>query len=250
MKTIDIKKIAAVSALGLVTLLGTGGLANAQNRDYRKDDRQDQRQERKIDKQREKILKQRARIEDRIREEQRREADRNRRYDNSGNDRSNGNGYYNGNANANTNRNHRYRVYRNGSYYNTDQRGAELLKQAVNEGYRQGFRAGRNDLDSRRRINYSNSNVYQSGTYGYQSYVDQNQYQYYFRQGFQRGYQDGANARYRDQYNNGQYNNGQYNDGYGQDNRYDQQYQYGSSSNGVVSILGTILSQILNIRSY
>lgn len=170
--------------------------------------------------------------------------ERNRRTP-SGNDRSNGNGYYNGNANANTNRNNRYRVYRNGSYYNTDQRGADLLRQAVNEGYRQGFRAGRSDLDGRRRISYLNSNVYQSGTYGYQSHVNQSQYQYYFRQGFQRGYQDGANSRYRD--NN---NYGQYNEGYNQNNDYNQQYQYGSSNGGVLSILGSILGQILNIQNY
>ena len=38
-----------------------------------------------------------------------------------------------------------YRIYRNGSYYNTDNRGAELLRQAVNRGYQQGLIAGRND---------------------------------------------------------------------------------------------------------
>ena len=66
-------------------------------------------------------------------------------YTPSGNDRSNGAGYYNGNANANTNRDGRYRIYRNGAYYNTNGQGVELLRQAVNEGYRQGFEAGRND---------------------------------------------------------------------------------------------------------
>src|SRR5687768_14483269 len=35
-----------------------------------------------------------------------------------------------------------YRVYRNGSYYQTDHRGAELLRQAVNQGYNQGYRQG------------------------------------------------------------------------------------------------------------
>jgi hypothetical protein len=231
MKTIDIKKIAAVSALGLVTLFGSSQLANAQNRDNRRDDRQDERQERKIDKQREKIQKQRAKIEqERIRAEQIRHAEWNRRNVNSGNDRSNGNGYYNGNANANTNRNHRYRVNRNGSYYNTDQRGVDLLRQAVNAGYQQGFQAARNDRNRNRRGSYSTSNVYQSGTYGYQSYVSQSQYQYYFRQGFQRGYQDGSNTRYQ--------------------NDYDGQYQYGYNNNGSMSILGTILSQILNIQQY
>ncbi len=287
MKSYNLKKLAVGTAFGMAVILGTSELANAQGRGRDKNQKDDQKQERKIEKQEEKIEKQRGRIDqnryridrqrqaalirqqneryrqaqlrqaellrqqnERYRLEQRRQATRNRQYTRSGNDRSNGNGYYNGNANANTNRNNRYRVYRNGSYYNTDQRGVELLRQAVNEGYRQGFRAGRNDLDGRRRISYSNSNVYQSGTYGYQSYVNQSQYQYYFRQGFQRGYQDGANSRYRDQYNNDQYNNGQYNDGYGQNDGYNQQYQYGSSNNGVLSILGTILGQILNIRSY
>lgn len=250
----NIKKLVAASALGLVTILGTSEIVSAQGKHDRRDD---QKQDRKAYKEQEKVRKQNSKIElerqaewnkqnDRIQNDQRRTYDRNGRITASGNDRSNGQGYYNGNANAHTNRNNRYRVYRNGSYYNTDQRGADLLRQAVNEGYRQGFSAGRSDLDGRRRISYSNSNVYQSGTYGYQSYVSQSQYQYYFRQGFQRGYQDGANTRYRD--NNNNY--GQYNDGYNQNNDYNQQYQYGSRSNGVLSILGQILGQILNIQNY
>ena len=269
MKLFDLKRLAVVTALGVVTILGTSELANAQGRGRGKDkndDKNEQKIERKIEKQQEKtdrhrndrgeqqriwaqqqqqqqILIQQQRQQQIILQQQQRQAEWNRQNTRvrSGNDRSNGNGYYNGNANANTNRNHRYRVYRNGSYYNTDQRGAELLRQAVNAGYRQGFEAGRRDLDGRRRISYSSSNVYQSGTYGYQSYVTQSQYQYYFRQGFQRGYQDGANSRYRDQYNNNNY--GQYND-------YEQQYQYGTRSNGVLSILGSILGQILNIQTY
>ncbi len=246
MKSLNLKKLAVSSVLGMAAILGTSQVANAQGQGRWKND---EKQERKIDKQQDRIEKQRARIEaQRVRLEHERQDDRYRqtRIFRSGNDRSNGNGYYNGNANANTNRNDRYRVYRNGSYYNTDYRGAELLRQAVNSGYQQGFQAGRNDYGNRRRISYSNSNVYQSGTYGYQSYVNQSQYQYYFRQGFQRGYQDGSNSRYQN--NNGY---GQYNDGYGQNNDYNnQQYQYGSSNNGVLSILGSILGQILNIRQF
>lgn len=245
MKSLNLKKLAAVSALGLVAILGTSEFANAQGRgrdDDRREDRRDDRQDRKIEKQQDKIRQQRAKIEqERIRAEQQRQAiEINRQNSINIKNRSN-NGYYNGNSN-----NNRYRVYRNGSYYTTDNRGAELLRQAVNAGYQQGFQAGRSDYSNRRSIRYSNSNVYQSGTYGYQSYVNQSQYQYYFRQGFQRGYQDGSNSRYQN--NNNSY--GQYNDGYGQNNGYNQQYQYGSSSNGVVSILSTILSQILNIRQF
>lgn len=242
MKLTNLKTLTAVLALGLVAILGTSEVVNAQGRGRDKQSKNRQKQEQKADKRQDKAEKKR---------EKQREDDRNKRLARdgriapSGNDRSNGQGYYNGNANANTNRNHdkRYRVYRNGSYYNTDQRGADLLRHAVNEGYRQGFAAGRNDLDGRRRISYSNSNVYRSGNYGYQNHVSQSQYQYYFRQGFQRGYQDGANTRYRNTYNNGQYN-----DGYQQD--HNQQYQYGSSNNGILSILAPILGQILNLRSY
>ena len=117
----------------------------------------------------------------------------------------------------------RYRINRNGGYYNTDHRGAELLRQAVQEGYRQGLMAGRTDRNRRiGRMNWGGSNVYRSGTYGWQSYVDQSQYQYYFRQGFERGYQDGFNSR----------------------------YQYGTYNNGVGNILGSILGSILNIQRY
>ena len=112
----------------------------------------------------------------------------------------------------------RYRVYNNGRYYDTDQRGAQLLQQAVNNGYQQGYRAGQNDSSRRSRYNYNNQNMYRSGNYGYQSYVDQNQYRYYFQQGFQKGYEDG----------------------------YYRRNQYGNSNR--TSVLGSILSTILNIQ--
>ena len=223
MNTFSFKKIVAVSALGLVAILGTSEVANAQyrNNDYRQD--------RRISKQQEKIERQRAKIQrDRIRLQRQRQAELSRRNTQVYNGQVYSNGQvYTRNVYANTDR---YRVSRNGAYYNTDQRGADLLRHAVNAGYQQGFQVGRNDRSGRRRISYSNSNIYQSGTYGYQSYVTQSQYQYYFRQGFQRGYQDGSNTRYQNDYNG--------------------QYQYGSNNNGVVSILGSILGSILNIQRY
>lgn len=91
----------------------------------------------------------------------------------------------------------RYRVYRNGSYYDTDSRGAELLRQAVRNGYSQGYRRGMADRRNRSRYDYYNDSMYRSGEYGYQSYVARNQYQYYFQQGFQRGYEDGYYSRTR-----------------------------------------------------
>jgi hypothetical protein len=216
-KLFNLKKLAAVSALGLAAVLGTNVAANAQGNWHN-----DQNQVRTTNQQQNRWEQQRAKAEqDRIQAEQERQAEFNRRSTHSGNDRSWGNGYYNGNANANSNRN-RYRVYRNGSYYNTDNRGVELLRQAVNAGYQQGFRAGQADRNGRRGLNWSGSNMYRSGTYGYQSYVDRGQYQYYFQQGFQRGYQDGYNSR----------------------------YQYGFNNGGSLNILGTILNQVLNIQRY
>lgn len=114
--------------------------------------------------------------------------------------------------------NQRYRVYTNGRYYQTDDRGAQVLRQAVNTGYQQGFRAGQYDAQRGNSYGYNSQNMYRSGDYGY-SYVDRSQYRYYFQQGFQRGYQDG----------------------------YQRQNRYGNNGR---NILGTILNSILNIQQY
>jgi hypothetical protein len=219
MKLNNVKRTIAASALGLVALLGTTEVANAQSKIRAV--RQEQRQERRIERQQQRIYTQQQQIarqraileQQRYREEQiRLQNQRNRQYQRNGNVYSNNNVY----------RNNRYRVYRNGSYYNTDNRGAQLLRQAVNSGYQQGVRAGQIDRSNRRNGNYRTYTIYRDGNYGYQSYVDSQQYQYYFQQGFERGYQDGYNSR----------------------------YQYGTNNNGSFNILGTILSAILNLQSY
>jgi hypothetical protein len=222
--SINFKKIAAIAALGIFTFFGSSELANAQGNSNK-----GMKNERKAEKQARKLEQQRARIEAQRQAEWRQ---RNARFSRtrSGNDRSNGQGYYNGNANANTNRDGRYRVYRNGSYYNTNGQGVELLRQAVNEGYRQGFEAGRNDRTSQRRGDWSRSTVYRTGTLGYQTSVDRGQYQYYFREGFQRGYQDATNSQYQVDYNG--------------------DYQYGTRQGGTLNILSSILGTILNVQSY
>lgn len=115
----------------------------------------------------------------------------------------------------------RYRY--NGRYYDTDNRGAELLRSAVNRGYQQGYRAGQVDASRRTNYRYNDSQYYRNGTYGYQSYVNRSQYQYYFREGFQRGYEDGYYSRSRYGYNSG---------------------------GGGWNILGSILSSILNFQQY
>jgi hypothetical protein len=100
-----------------------------------------------------------------------------------------------------------YRYNRGGRFYETNQYGADMLRQAINFGYQEGYLAGQADRQDRWRSDYQDSYAYQDGNYGYDGYsVDQADYNYYFRQGFQRGYGDGYNSRY--QY--GRYSGGKY----------------------------------------
>ena len=210
MKSFNLRNTVVGSILGSFLLFGALGSANAQNYNdqYRQwQEAQRRAQEEYRDYQRTRSRSdyndwQRAqlRAQQEYAEYQRSQRSGYRAYNRSGN-----NGYY--------------RVYRNGSYYQTDNRGAELLRQAVNSGYQQGFQQGQMDARYRRNGSYYGNDVYRSGVYGYQSYVDRSQYQYYFQQGFQRGYEDGFNNQYR----------------------------YGSRSSNGINILGNILNGILNL---
>jgi len=114
-----------------------------------------------------------------------------------------------------------YRYHRGDRYYETNEYGAKTLRQAVNYGYGEGYRAGQADRNDRWRGNYRDSYAYRDANYGYSGYdVDQNDYNYYFREGFGPGYEDGYNSRYR----NGRVDNGSY------------------------SMLDTLLSQILSFQ--
>jgi hypothetical protein len=188
MKAMNFTKLTAVAALGLAMLVGAGA-ADAQGLGrLARNQKQAIKQQQKLEKQQLKLEQERLRLQ-----RQRLET-----------------------------RQARFRVNRNGRWYNTDQRGAELLRQAVNEGYRQGYQAGRADRIGRRGLNWGGSSIYRSGTVGYRSFVDRSLYQHYFQQGFQRGYQDGYNSR----------------------------FQYGSNTGGSLNILGSILGAILNIQQY
>ncbi len=113
-----------------------------------------------------------------------------------------------------------YRINMGGRYYNIDNRGYSILREAVNRGYQQGYMAGLRDRRFGRYNPYEHS-IYMSGTFGYSSYVPRNQYQYYFQQGFQRGYEDGFYARTR----------------------------YGTRVGGTYNILGRVLNTILNVAA-
>jgi len=116
----------------------------------------------------------------------------------------------------------RYRYFRSGRYYVINNFAADNLRQAVELGYQEGFRAGVADRQDRVGFGYTDEFAFQDATYGYAGYLDLPEYQYYFRQGFFRGYNDGFYGR----------------------------YQYGVYSNGVASIIGSVLNLIFNPRPY
>jgi chemotaxis protein histidine kinase CheA len=64
-----------------------------------------------------------------------------------------------------------YRYNHGGRYYETNEYGAKTLRQAVNHGYQEGFRAGKADWDDRWRGNYKDSYAYRDVNYGYSGYL-------------------------------------------------------------------------------
>ena len=113
------------------------------------------------------------------------------------------------------------RYNRGGIYYETNRYGETHLQQAIQNGYAEGFRAGMADRQDRWRSDYERSVAYQDANYGYNGYyVSLNDYNYYFREGFRRGYEDGYYGR----------------------------YQYGRRINGRYSILDSVLAGILTFQ--
>jgi flagellar biosynthesis/type III secretory pathway protein FliH len=116
-----------------------------------------------------------------------------------------------------------YRYYREGQYYDVNQYGADLLTRAVNAGYEEGYRAGSADRQDGWQYDVENCDAFLDASFGYDGYyVDVAEYQHYFREGFRRGYEDGYYGR----------------------------YQYGSYSEGKYTILGNILTLILDLTRY
>jgi hypothetical protein len=114
-----------------------------------------------------------------------------------------------------------YQYRRGDTTYQTNQYGADRLRQASNTGYQKGYEAGRADRQDNWRFDYKGSFAYQDANYGFDGrYVRQDDYNYYFREGFQRGYEDG----------------------------YYERRTYGTSANGSNSLLGTVLNMILNLE--
>ena len=114
-----------------------------------------------------------------------------------------------------------YRYFHGGVWYSTSNYGADVLRQAVDWGYREGMRAGRADRNDGWAADYRDSIAWRQGGFGYGGrYVSRADYAYYFRQGFQRGYDDGYYGR----------------------------SQYGRYDNDNASILQAVLALILNLQ--
>ena len=115
-----------------------------------------------------------------------------------------------------------YRYSRQGRYYETNEYGVKALRRAVRYGYEEGFRAGEADREDGWRSSYGESYAYRDADYGYDGYyIERDEYNHYFREGFQRGYEDG----------------------------YGREQQYGSYQDGKYSMWAEVLSSILNLQS-
>jgi hypothetical protein len=95
----------------------------------------------------------------------------------------------------------------------------------VNGGYQEGLRAGHADRCDRSTSNFRGSNAYQDASYGYENhYVDSKEYAHDFREGFQRGCNDGYGSRRQC----GSYS--------------------GYDNNGTATILQAVMGTILNLQ--
>jgi hypothetical protein len=97
-----------------------------------------------------------------------------------------------------------YRYWRGGRSYQINSYAAEVLQQAIRLGYEEGFYAGEADRYDGWRGGYRDNYVYQDANLGYDGYyVSQSEYNWYFREGFRRGYEDGLDQRFRYGYREG-----------------------------------------------
>ncbi len=99
---------------------------------------------------------------------------------------------------------YQYRYNMGGVYRETNQFGVDALRQAVNQGYQDGYRAGLIDRRDGVPADFQRAFEFENGNFGYSgAYVPLSDYSYYVREGFQRGYDDAYwnRARYGTFYN-------------------------------------------------
>lgn len=119
---------------------------------------------------------------------------------NPGGNYNNGNGNWNrdnGNRdngnNGNWDRNNRRG--RNWDRYDNYGGSSDLRQTALNAGYNEGIKQGRNDRNRNNRSDFHNNSAYQKATTDYSSKLgDRGTYQQYYRAGYENGYYDGLNG--------------------------------------------------------
>jgi hypothetical protein len=91
--------------------------------------------------------------------------------------------------------NNRGRRGRNWDRYDNYGGSYQLRQTALNAGYNEGIKQGRNDRKRGRQRSYSEFSSYQNATTDYSSKLgDRELYRRYYREGFENGYQDGWNG--------------------------------------------------------
>jgi hypothetical protein len=106
--------------------------------------------------------------------------------------RNNRNDQYDRNRNNQNNQNRSRRWGRNWDLYGQFGGSYELRQTALNAGYNNGVKEGRNDRKKNRSRSYSEFSSYREATIDYSSKLgDRELYRRYFRQGFENGYEDG-----------------------------------------------------------
>jgi len=99
-------------------------------------------------------------------------------------------GYRNRDRNDNSQRNGR-----NWDRYDNYGGSFELRQTALNAGYNEGIKEGRNDRNKNNRSDFRNKSAYQKATTDYNpKFGDRGMYQRYYRAGYENGYYDGLNG--------------------------------------------------------
>ena len=97
--------------------------------------------------------------------------------------------------NDNNNRDNRSSRGRNWDKYGKYGGSYELRQTALNAGYNEGNKQGRNDRKKGRRSDYNSFSAYRDATTDYSSKLgDRELYRRYYREGFENGYEDGWNG--------------------------------------------------------
>lgn len=114
---------------------------------------------------------------------------------NDNNVNNNGNWNRDRDRNRNDDGNNQNRRGRNWDRYDNYGGNSDLRQTALNAGYNEGIKEGRNDRNKNNRSDFRNKSAYQKATTDYSSKLgDRGLYQRYYRSGFENGYYDGLNG--------------------------------------------------------